>query len=74
MTKIKKLTPREKEIIELKIKGLVDKQIANELGIKYRTVRTYIDRLKLKFNCCNTIQLFLILKDAGLINGDYINA
>lgn len=71
MVKITKLTPREKEIIELKIKGLVDKQIANELGIKYGTVRTYIDRLKLKLNCCNTIQLFLILKDAGLINGDY---
>ena len=57
MAKITKLTPREKEIIELKIKGLVDKQIANELGIKYGTVRTYIDRLKLKLNCCNTIQL-----------------
>ena len=71
MVKITKLTPREKEIIELKIKGLVDKQIANELGIKYGTVRTYIDSLKLKLNCCNTIQLFLILKDAGLINGDY---
>ena len=74
MTKIKKLTPREKEIIELKIKGLVDKQIAKELGISYGTVRNHIDKAKLKFRCLNTVQLALVLKDAGLINGDYINA
>lgn len=74
MTKIKKLTPREKEIIELKIKGLVDKQIAKELGISYGTVRNHIDKAKLKLRCLNTAQLALVLKDAGLINGDYINA
>ncbi len=74
ITKIKKLTPREKEIIELKIKGLVDKQIAKELGISYGTVRNHIDKAKLKLRCLNTAQLALVLKDAGLINGDYINA
>lgn len=72
--KIRKLSKRETEVIILKARGFVDKQIAKELGISYGTVRNHIDKAKLKLRCLNTVQLALALKDAGLINGDYINA
>ena len=72
--KIRKLSKREIEVIMLKARGFVDKQIAKELGISYGTVRNHIDKSKLKLRCLNTAQLALVLKDAGLINGDYINA
>ena len=72
--KVRKLSKREIEVISLKARGFVDKQIAKEFGISYGTVRNYIDKAKLKLRCLNTVQLALVLKDAGLINGDYINA
>ena len=44
----KKLSPREKEVIILKMNGLCDKEIAGRLNISYGTVRSHIDRAKLK--------------------------
>lgn len=73
MKKIRKLITREIEIIKLKCKGFVDKKIATSLGISYGTVRNHIDKAKLKLNCSNTAQLALVLQDAGLINGEYLN-
>lgn len=71
--KIRKLSKREIEVITLKLQGLVDKQISNRLGISYGTVRNHIDKAKLKLQCSNIAQLALILKEAGLINGEYLN-
>lgn len=71
--KIRKLSKRESEIIQLKIQGLYDKEIAHQLGISYGTVRNHITKAKLKFACSNIAQLAFVLKDAGLIKADYIN-
>ena len=51
------LSGREKAVIILKSAGLGDKEIAKELSISYGTVRTYIDRAKIKLGCENTLQL-----------------
>lgn len=72
--RIRKLSPREIDCIKLKAKGFADKQIAKELNISYGTVRNHIDKAKLKIACSNTCQLALVLRDAGLIEGDYLNA
>ena len=53
------LSGREKEIIGLKITGLGDKEIAKKLSISYGTVRTPIERAKIKLGCQNTVQLVL---------------
>lgn len=71
--KIRKLSKRESEIIQLKTQGLYDKEIARRLGISYGTVRNHIDKAKLKFACSNTAQLAFVLKDAELIKADYFN-
>ncbi len=56
MTKFE-LSDREKAVIILKIAGLGDKEIAEKLSISYGTVRTYIDRAKIKLGCENMLQL-----------------
>ena len=40
-----KTTRRQSEILVLAATGLTDKEIANELNVSYRTVRTYLERL-----------------------------
>ena len=39
--RIKKLTPREKEVLVLVVDGLPNKNVAAELGISERTVKTH---------------------------------
>ena len=51
------LTAREMDIIALKMNGLCDKEVAEQLAISYSTVRTHIDRARLKLGCSNTMQL-----------------
>jgi len=39
------LSPREKEVLELLVKGYLYKEIADQLTISYRTVHTHIERI-----------------------------
>jgi len=50
-------TPREVEVLELLIKGLCAKEIANKLFISETTVITHKKNLKEKFNARNTVEL-----------------
>lgn len=40
-----RLSPRQREIVALVAAGRSDKQIANELGVSHRTVRTHLEKL-----------------------------
>ena len=51
------LSERQKQIIKLKMLGFSDKEISIKLQIGYGTVRTHIDRAKLKLNCVSMTQL-----------------
>lgn len=48
LARIKKLSSREKQVIELLKKGFKNKEIAKEVGINEKTVSTYKARLKEK--------------------------
>lgn len=52
-----KLTPREREVVELLGKGLAPKQIARQLGTSPRTVRNHIYRAKDLAECQTVIEL-----------------
>lgn len=54
---MEKLSKRQKEIIRLKMFGLRDREISTMLNISYGTVRTHIDRAKLKCRCGSIAQL-----------------
>ena len=50
-------TPREVEVLQLLVKGLCAKEIANQLYISETTVITHKKNLKEKFNAKNTAEL-----------------
>lgn len=39
------MTRRQEDVLELVASGLCDKEIARALGVEYRTVRCYLDRV-----------------------------
>jgi DNA-binding NarL/FixJ family response regulator len=45
LTTEQNLSPREKQILELLVEGLIDKEIAHELGISRETVRTHLGKI-----------------------------
>lgn len=49
------LTEKELEVISLLSKGLLCKQIANELNISIRTVQTHLGRIYLKLGVNNKV-------------------
>lgn len=53
-----KLSPRERQIVDLLLNGKWTKEIAHELGIKWSTVSTHKLRIFEKFNVTNEIQLY----------------
>jgi DNA-binding NarL/FixJ family response regulator len=42
--RIRHVTPRQREILNLALRGLTDKEIAADLEIAVSTVRTYLER------------------------------
>jgi DNA-binding CsgD family transcriptional regulator len=44
---LEKLTPREREIFDLRQRGLTNKQVAEELKIAVKTVKNYISTINL---------------------------
>lgn len=51
------LTPREREVMSLAIKGKRDKEIAAELNISPKTVGTHMQNLYRRFDVCTRIAL-----------------
>lgn len=54
---IKKLTPREKEIMYAVISGKSSKQIAKELGIRDKTVELHRGKIMLKMEVSSSVEL-----------------
>jgi len=57
-----RLTRREREVVELVVEGLLDKEIARRLGISYTTVRTHLDRSFQKLGVSNRSRLARIVR------------
>ncbi|WP_322031234.1 helix-turn-helix transcriptional regulator [Paraburkholderia sp. J76] len=54
---INRLTRRERDVVALVVEGLLDKEIAERLGISYTTVRTHLDRSFQKLGVTNRSRL-----------------
>lgn len=52
-----KLTPREKEVFYLIIKGLTDKEIGNNLNISYSAVRRHKEKMLFANECGSMSEL-----------------
>jgi len=61
------LSARERELVTLVARGRSDAQIAAELYISIRTVRSHLDRIGDKTGCRRRVDLTRLALSAGLV-------
>jgi DNA-binding NarL/FixJ family response regulator len=62
------LSPREREVLDLIIKGWRNRNIARELCISIKTVDTHRTRINRKLRCTNAADLIRFAADNGLLH------
>src|SRR5947208_942426 len=60
------LTPREFEVMQLVITGMLNKQIASELGTAEKTVKVHRGRVMQKLGVTSVAELVMFMQRAGL--------
>jgi FixJ family two-component response regulator len=60
------LTPREFEVMQLVITGMLNKQIAGELGIAEKTVKVHRGRMMQKLGVTSVAELVKLVQKAGI--------
>jgi DNA-binding NarL/FixJ family response regulator len=63
-----RLTPREREVLELIARGLSNKRIARELGLSEKTVKTHVGHVLAKLDVTDRTQAALYAVRAGLLD------
>jgi DNA-binding NarL/FixJ family response regulator len=64
---LERLTPREREVLELLAQGRSNKRIAFELGISEKTVKTHVGHLFEKLGVTDRTQAALLAVQRGLV-------
>jgi len=67
--RIRTLTPREREVMALVVKGLLNKQIAGELGAAEKTVKVHRGRVMQKMQANSVADLVHMAERIGLPTG-----
>jgi FixJ family two-component response regulator len=67
--RVKLLTPRETEVFALVVTGLLNKQIAGELGIGEKTVKVHRARVMEKMRAGSVAELVRLADRAGILVG-----
>jgi DNA-binding CsgD family transcriptional regulator len=62
------VTQRESEVLFLILRGKTSKLIALALGLSYRTVEGYLEKIRLKFGARNRTELFDIAMERGYMS------
>ena len=64
---VAKLTPREREVFELVVRGRMNKQIAHELGATERTIKAHRQRVMEKISVQSLAELVSVAERAGIL-------
>jgi len=67
LERVKLLTPRETEVFALVVTGMLNKQIAGELGIAEKTVKVHRARVMEKMRARSVAELVRMADRAGVI-------
>lgn len=62
---ISKLTPRERDILKLTVKGLNNKEIAATLNLSRYTIETHRKNIRIKLKVRNTTELIALARKVG---------
>ena len=62
-----RLTPTQLKVMQGVRSGLLNKQIAYDLGIAEATVKAHVSRLLTKLGATNRVQVAIVAHDAGLV-------
>jgi DNA-binding NarL/FixJ family response regulator len=65
--RLKVLTERELEVLELVARGLTNQQIAEQLHVSPATAKTHVARLLMKLGARDRVQLTIIAYESGLV-------
>jgi FixJ family two-component response regulator len=63
------LTPRERQVFDLVVRGWMNKQIAHELGISERTIKAHRQRVMGKMQVQTLLELVSLAERVGLLGG-----
>lgn len=63
---LNQLTPREYEVMQLVATGLLNKQVAGELGMAEKTVKTHRAHVMQKLGIISVAELMMVLQKAGV--------
>jgi RNA polymerase sigma factor (sigma-70 family) len=70
-TRIAALTPREREVFELVVRGKTNKQIANALGCTERTIKAHRQRVMKKMQVQSLAELVTLAERVGVLSGTW---
>jgi RNA polymerase sigma factor (sigma-70 family) len=65
---ISKLTPREREVFELVVRGKTNRQVANTLGATERTIKAHRQRVMEKMQVRSLAELVPLAERAGILD------
>ncbi len=68
-TRIATLTPRERQVFELVIRGQTNKQVANALGSTERTIKAHRQRVMEKMQVQSLAELVSLAERVGVLGG-----
>lgn len=62
-----RLTPRERDVLELVVRGLTSQQVAHRLCLSVRTVENHVQRAMRRTGSPNRTTLALLVVERGLV-------
>ena len=65
--RVSALTPREREVFELVIRGLINKQVARALGCTERTIKAHRQKVMEKMQVRTLAELVSLAEQVGLL-------